>query len=135
MTCSNTIGEGIVEDSWINGYPPDCYTNSSASIDFILGKKFGIGFINDFNKTFSIGLDLNYEEKGCKIPITRLSYLTSSNGTYELVQKEVNEKSNIKLKYLVLPIEKSVNHVSLKLSEGRVNLGPYRKMQGPILNN
>ena len=105
MTYSNTIGKGIVEDSWINGYPPDCYTNSSAGDDFIFGKKFGIGLIKDLNKTFSIGLDLNYEEKGCKIPITHLSYLINSNGSYELVQQEVDEKSNIKLKYLVLPFK------------------------------
>lgn len=105
MTYSNTIGKGIVEDSWINGYPPDCYTNSSASDDFIFGKKFGIGLIKDLNKTFSIGLDINYEEKGCKIPITHLSYLTSSNGSYELVEQEVDEKSSIKLKYLVLPFK------------------------------
>lgn len=105
MTFSNTIGKGIDEDSWINGYPPDCYTNSSASDDFILGKKFGIGLIKDLNKTFSIGLELNYEEKGCKIPITHLSYLISSNGTYELVEQKVDEKSNIRLKYLVLPFK------------------------------
>ena len=102
---SNTIGKGIVEDSWINGYPPDCYTNSSASDDFIVGKKFGIGLNKDLTKTFSIGVDLNYEEKGCKIPITHLSYLTSSNGSYELVEQDIDEKSNIRLKYLVLPLK------------------------------
>lgn len=118
ITYSNMIGKGIVEESWINGYPPDCYTNSSASDVFKLGKKFGIGLIKDLNKTFSVGLDLNYEEKGCKIPITHLSYLTSSNGSYELVEQEVNEKSNIKLKYLTLPFILETRYKMIYLQSG-----------------
>lgn len=118
MTYSNMIGKGIVEDSWINGYPPDCYTNSSASDLFILGKKFGIGLIKDLNKTFSIGLDLNYEEKGCKIPITHLSYLTSTNGSYELVEREVDEKSSIKLKYLTLPFKLETRFKTIYFQSG-----------------
>lgn len=118
MTYSNTIGKGIVENSWINGYPPDCYTNSSASDDFIFGKKFGIGLIKDLNKTFSIGFDLNYEEKGCKIPITHLSYLISTNGSYELVEREVDEKSSIKLKYLVLPFKLETRFKTIYFQSG-----------------
>lgn len=103
-TYSNMIGKGIIENSWINGYPPDCYTNGSASDNFILGKKIGMGIIKDINKTFSFGIDLNYEEKGCRIPITYISYLTEINGSLERIRKYVNEKSNIKLKYLIIPM-------------------------------
>ncbi len=105
ITYSNMFGKGIIKDSWIHGYPPDCYTNGSASDKFILGKKIGIGVTKELNKTFSIGLDLNYEEKGCIIPITNLSYSTGSNDSYKLVQKEVDENTNIKLKYLVIPLK------------------------------
>jgi hypothetical protein len=105
ITCSNTIGKGIVDSSWINGYPPDCYTNSSASNDFIIGKKFGIGLSRVIDKIFSIGIDINYEEKGCKIPITHISYLINTNGTYKLVEQKIDEKSKIKLKYFVIPIK------------------------------
>jgi len=101
ITYSNTIGKGTVENSMIIGEPPDCYTNSSAASGFILGKKFGIGIVNSINKTFSLSLDVNYEEKGCKIPLTEISYLESIQGPYILN----NQKSNIRLKYISLPLK------------------------------
>lgn len=118
MTLSNTIGKGTVEDSFINGYPPDCYTNSSAARHFIPGKKLGIGFMKDLNEKFSIGLDINYEEKGCRIPISFLSYRINTNGTSELIQQEVDEKSNIKLKYIVLPLKLETRLKKLFIESG-----------------
>lgn len=97
ISFSNTIGKGTVDESFLNGNPPDSYTNSSAGRNFIIGKKFGIGLIKDLNKKFSIGLDVNYEEKGCRIPISNIWY----HGTSEAV----DEHSNIKLKYIVLPLK------------------------------
>lgn len=105
LNYSNIIGAGIVENSWINGYPPDCYTNSSASNDFTMGISFGAGMRKQFNKTYSLGFDLNYEEKGCKIPLTHLSYPLYENGIYTVIEQEISAKSNIKLKYLQVPVK------------------------------
>ncbi|MEN8225945.1 MAG: outer membrane beta-barrel protein [Bacteroidota bacterium] len=118
ITYSNTIGKGTVDDSWINGYPPDCYTNSSAGKDFLMGKKFGIGLLKELNKIFSVGFDLNYEEKGCKIPITHLSYVAHINGSFQNISKEVDERSSIRLKYIVLPIKFEARHKMLYFQSG-----------------
>jgi hypothetical protein len=111
FTYSNMIGKGIVNSSWINGYPPDCYTNYSASNDYITGLSFGVGILKDINKSFSYCFGLDYEEKGCKIPITHFSYLIESGGFHELVQQETNMKSNIRLKYLVIPAKMEGIHL------------------------
>jgi len=82
ITYSNMIGDGIVKNSWINGIS---YVNNPASDKYIVGKKFGIELEKGVSKIFSWGVALNYEEKGCKIPIVG------------------NADANIRLRYLVIP--------------------------------
>lgn len=110
LTFSNAIGKGTDNVSFLNGYPPDCYTNSSAGTHFIFGKKFGIGFIKDLNQKFSIGLDINYEEKGCRIPVTYI--------WHQGIAQAIDEKSNIRLKYIVLPIRLETRFKKMYLESG-----------------
>lgn len=110
VTLSNAIGKGTDKESNLNGYPPDCYTNGSAGTHFILGKKFGVGFIKDLNKKFSIGLDINYEEKGSRIPVSFIWY----DGN----PLAIDEKSNIRLKYIVLPLKLETRLKKMYLESG-----------------
>jgi|GEM_PF-2756062 len=110
VTFSNAFGKGTDKESNINGYPPDCYTNGSAGTHFILGKKIGIGFIKDLNDKFSIGLDINYEEKGSRIPVSFI--------WYEGKPQAIDEKSNIRLKYIALPLKLETRFKKMYVQSG-----------------
>lgn len=112
LTYSNMFGKGVSnETSVYYFYDGDGYSNRKAGKNFIPGFQGGVGINLDFNKTFSLGIDVNYEEKGCRIPI--------SDVKYETVNITVSDEyAKKKLRYLVLPVKMEVRYKMLYANVG-----------------
>ncbi|MDR2980304.1 MAG: hypothetical protein LBV02_07705 [Bacteroidales bacterium] len=86
---SNMIGKGVQkgDNIFISAYStndsPDwyeCYGLYAGGYNGLLpGYKFGLGITFDMNTFFAWGFDLNFETKGCRIPIKEIitSYYTT----------------------------------------------------------
>ena len=105
---SNMIGEGIEKSSYFHLHKKqfNSYTGEvgdAVCSKFLPGYKFGIGITFDKTKYFAWGFDLNFETKGCQIPIERIcvyddyEFISCDNTSSQLL-------STIRLNYLVLPV-------------------------------
>jgi len=101
----------------INDYPPlynyECYGLYAGGYKGLLpGYKFGLGITFDVNNFFAWGFDLNFETKGCLIPIKEIITSYYITITYPVYTSNLEEKrveasklySKIRLNYIVVPI-------------------------------
>jgi hypothetical protein len=120
---SNMIGKGCVDNAEVYGglsYYTH-YTNASAGRKFLAGYKFGLGIAFDFTQIISLDLDINYEEKGCLIPVNKIWLGKGSfdeHGNYEEDYVSVKAFSKIRLRYFVVPIKTEIRYKMFYVAPG-----------------
>lgn len=133
---SNMIGKNVQKEDnlFINAhstndspYKYECYGLYAGGYKtFLPGYKFGLGVTFDKTKNFAWGFDLNFEAKGCLIPIKEIitSYytvITYPTYTSHFEQKSVkasNLYSKIRLNYIVIPIRTEFKYKKIYFMPG-----------------
>lgn len=133
---SNMIGKDVQKDDNLflsihseNGYIKyydDYNLNAGGYKGLLPGYKFGIGVTFDVTKHFAWGFDLNYQTKGCRIPMKELVvsyYYTTTypdyTSTYESKSFPLsNVHSKIRLNYIVIPIRAEFKYKKFYFASG-----------------
>jgi hypothetical protein len=109
MLYSNMTGNGTQMSADVVAYRESTtgaytgYTNIKAGQRFLIGYKIGMGLGIDFNRTLSLNIDLNFEQKGFKVPIHAISYPPDNQSNYVILDKN-SCFSNFLMRYIILPI-------------------------------
>jgi len=85
------------------------------------GYKFGLGITFDRTKNFAWGLDLNFETKGCRIPIREIIFSTfhyDDDYYREIVAAPSKLHSTIRLNYIVVPIRTEFKYKKVYVMQG-----------------
>ena len=120
---SNMIGKSIQKDDnlFLNIHNENDHTiyydnynlNAGGYIRLLPGYKFGLGITFDVTEYFACGFDLNFQTKGCLIPMKELIVSYYNTSTYPFYTSECEVKrfsaskfhSKIRLNYIVIPIK------------------------------
>jgi hypothetical protein len=133
---SNMIGKNVQKDDNLflfffseNGhikYYDDYNLNAGGYKGLLPGCKFGVGVTFDVTKYFAWGFDLNYQTKGCRIPMRELIvsyYYTTTYPDYTSTCESKsfpvsNVYSKIRLNYIVIPVRAEFKYKKFYFASG-----------------
>jgi hypothetical protein len=123
---SNLLGGGTRSSSWIyareNPVAAESdlgYVDSPKGKEFIPGYKAGLGVIVDFTKAFALNIDINYEQKGSKIPISKVLYRSFQGGRAAFPLSESSDNyAKLILRQIVVPVKAELRYKMIYISPG-----------------
>lgn len=99
LTMANQYGEDAESETFLNGDSPETfYANNPASTNLRSGINIGSLLEYRFNRRFSLGVGINYIQKGSGIKANQ--HWSSSNQDYENVEAKIKWRQN----YLTLDV-------------------------------
>jgi hypothetical protein len=113
------------EDGYLKYYD-DYNLNAGGYKGLLPGYKFGFGITFDVTKYFACGVDLNFQTKGCLIPMKELIVSYYNTTTYPIYTSDIEVKrfpasnfhSKIKLNYIVIPIRAEFKYKKFYFTSG-----------------
>jgi len=124
---SNMIGQNVQKydnihisaHSYGSTYRYECNElYAGGYITFLPGFKFGLGLTFDKTKKFSWGFDLNFETKGCLIPIKEITIVSYTSQVESKSINASNLNSKIRLNYIVIPVRTEFKYKKFYLMPG-----------------
>ncbi|MDR1757571.1 MAG: outer membrane beta-barrel protein [Bacteroidales bacterium] len=121
FSLSDMIDPGIQKQGSLNirlysdgKYPLSSSFQQRACARISPNYKLGVGMLFDITRLFALGFDINYEAKGCQIPLQTL-WIDDSNWSSPL---NVDAMGTIRLHYLVLPFKTEIHYKMFYFSTG-----------------
>ncbi|MDR2436759.1 MAG: PorT family protein [Endomicrobium sp.] len=113
---SNMIGKSTVDHATfyadydnLKGFY-SARTSAYSGRSFFYGYKFGIGILMEFNKLLALGIDINYEGKGCRIPASVQYVIYDESGNRFTKKVKLTESAKFRLHYLILPMKMEIRY-------------------------